>query len=266
MGFIFYLERWYRNQARRNWRLINLSKKIIIVTGAGGAIGSAATRQFTSFGANVVAVDIDDTSITDAFADNDSVLPVQSDVTEPDGILAAVTAAKDRWGRIDGLFSNAGTEGALSRIVDYPVDAFDRLVKLNIRAVFLGLKFILPELQTGGAIVNMSSALGIQGAVDVGPYVASKHAVIGLTRSAAMEAGERNIRVNAVCPGPIESRMVRAHEAFTFEGRDETFADHLPLRRNGTPNEVAALVAFLLSDEAGYITGSAYPIDGGLTT
>lgn len=138
--------------------MINLNNKIIIVTGAGGAIGSAATRQFTSFGANVLAVDIDDTSITNTFADNDSVLPVQSDVTEPDGILATVSAAKDRWGRIDGLFSNAGTEGALSRIVDYPVDLFDRLVKLNIRAVFLGLKFVLPELQTGGAIVNMSSA------------------------------------------------------------------------------------------------------------
>lgn len=245
--------------------MANLRGKIIIVTGAAGAIGAAAAHRFVLDGARVVAVDLAGDALASAFADNDSVLPVEADVTEPDGVNRYVEATKDRWGRIDGLFSNAGNEGALAPLVDYPLKAFDDLMKLNVRAVFLGLKHVLPELGNGGAVVNMASALGTTGAVDVGPYVASKHAVIGLTRSAALEVGERGIRVNAVCPGPIESRMVRAHEAFTFAGTDESFADHVPLRRHGTPDEVASLVGYLLSDEAAYITGSAHHIDGGLT-
>ena len=249
--------------------------RVAIVTGAAGGIGLAACARFASEGASVVAVDLPsadlDAAVRAATEHGSAALAVGADVTSSDEVAGYVAAARDAFGRVDVLFNNAGIEGTLASTVDYPEDMWDRVIAVNLRGVWLGIKHGAPAIiaSGGGAIVNTASVAGLQGSRGLSAYVASKHAVGGLTKSAGLELAPLGVRVNAVCPAPIETRMMRSLEAsMRPDDADEarkTIAERLPMQRYGEPDEVAALVAFLASDDASYINAALYPIDGGST-
>jgi NAD(P)-dependent dehydrogenase (short-subunit alcohol dehydrogenase family) len=247
--------------------------KVAIITGAAGGIGRAAARRFASEGARVVLVDMDRAGLDDVAreiaAKDGDVLAITADVTVSAEVERYASEATRQFGGIDFFFNNAGIEGILSPLVDYPEEIFDQVIAVNLKGVWLGMKHVAPWIKArgGGAIVNTSSIAGLRGSQNMIAYVASKHAVIGMTRTAALELAPHGIRVNAICPSPIETRMMRALERGFYPDDPESVHARLaaaaPLRRYGTPEEVAALVAFLCSADASYLTGVAYTIDGG---
>jgi NAD(P)-dependent dehydrogenase (short-subunit alcohol dehydrogenase family) len=256
---------------------MDFTGQVALITGGGNGIGRAAAFAFAKRGAKVVVVDKDGTAAK-ATATADSILqqtgdamPVTADVTKSADVQAYVKAAMDTYGRIDCFFNNAGIEGKVCAIVDYDEALFDQLIGVNIKGVFLGLKYVMPVMikQGSGAIVNTASVAGVVGTPSLAPYVASKHAVIGLTKSAAGEVARAGVRVNAVCPGPVDTRMIHSLEAqidpSNPDGVGERYAANIPIGRYTTPDEVANMVLFLCSDLAASITGGQYVVDGGRT-
>ncbi len=246
---------------------MSFQQKNVIVTGAAGDLGSATVARLLAAGARVFAVDRNVEALADLAAKHagkgDLTTHVADVTVEADVAAYAKAAAKDR--PVDAFFNNAGIQIRAAPITETAVEDFDLVQTVNVRGLFLGLKHVLPVIADGGAVVNSSSALGLVGAPGVAAYSTSKHAIVGLTRVAALEQGARGVRVNAIAPGPIAGRMTFTLEDQVFQGNGQTFADGAPLRRHGTPDEVAALVMYLLSDDARYTTGSVHPIDGGFT-
>ena len=257
--------------------MARLEGKVAVITGATGGIGSTAAKIFADEGAKVALVDLNEAALQEVVNSigEDSASYTVADVTQPNQTQAYVDAAVNRWGGIDVLLANAGIEGTLSPISDYPIDVFDRVMAVNVRGVWLGIKYVVPVMRGrgGGSIVITSSTAGIGGSPEMSAYNTSKHAVIGLMRCAALESAPDGIRVNTVNPAPIETRMMRSIEEMrvaamddsrvTVEVTKQAVADRIPLERYGDPEEVARLMLFLAGDESSYCTGGVYMVDGG---
>jgi len=251
--------------------------KCAVVTGAAGTIGEASCRRLLEDGYRGLGVDRDATAadrLVKELDAGDAFRFCTADVSSERDVEDYVHEAVEQFDHIDAFFNNAGVEGAVSPIPTYPVDTFDQLISVNLRGVFLGLKHVMSVMGArGGAIVNTASIAGLVGFSGMSAYVASKHAVVGLTRVAALEGAALGIRVNAICPGPIDGRMMSSAEeqVATMMGLPDTTAAHaaftgmVPDGRYGQPNEVAQLVAYLLGPTSSYMTGAAVPIDGGWT-
>jgi NAD(P)-dependent dehydrogenase (short-subunit alcohol dehydrogenase family) len=247
--------------------------KVAVITGAAGGIGRAVAVRLASEGARVALVDVDAGALGvsgDAVKQaGGEAIAITADVTRSADVERYVKTTTDAFGGIDRFFNNAGILGAVAPLVDYPEDVFDRVIAVNVKGVWLGLKHVGPAIvaRGGGAIVNTASIAGLRGTPHLVAYTASKHAVVGLTRTASMELVRRGVRVNAICPAPIDTAMAaemeqkaRPNDPGAFHARMEAA---IPMRRYGTADEVAALVTFLLSDESSYVNGGIYPVDGG---
>jgi len=248
-----------------------LDGRVAVITGGSGGIGRAAAKRFVDEGASVLIVDLEERALrsaVDAIGGN-QISSICADVTSDDDTQRYVNTAVERYGRIDIYLANAGIEGNMKPIPDYPIDVFDRVIAVNVRGVWLGLKYVIPAMAKGGggSIVITSSTAGIHGYAGMSAYVTSKHAVIGMMRTAALECAPLKIRVNTVNPAPIETRMMRSIEEQVSPGHagqaKEQFQSALPLGRYGNPEEVADVMLFLASDQSSYCTGGVYMVDGG---
>lgn len=241
--------------------------RTVLVTGAAGEIGAATAALLASRGARVVAADLASADWSRLRVAVPDAAVVHADMTDEGSVAAMVAATLEAGGgRLHGFFNNAGVEGPIALIPDYAADDFRRVMAVNVEGVFLGLRHVMPAMLAAGAgaIVNTSSVAGLGGAPGMAGYVASKHAVLGLTRVAALEGAAKGVRVNSVHPGPITGRMMGSID--TGAGSEEARrATAIPQQRYGRPEEVAAVVAFLLSDAAAYVNGAAYTVDGALT-
>jgi NAD(P)-dependent dehydrogenase (short-subunit alcohol dehydrogenase family) len=254
---------------------MDFTGKVALVTGGGNGIGRAACVGFARHGAKVVAVDRD-SAAAEATAgiirqSGGEALAVTADVTKSQDVKAYVKAAIDKYGRIDCFFNNAGIEGKVAPTAEYDEAVFDAVIGVNVKGVFLGLRHVIPEMirQGGGSIVNTASVAGLVGTPGMPAYVASKHAVIGLTKTAAGEVARQGIRVNAVCPGPVDTRMIHALEQQLSPGDPASIAAKyqatLPTGRYSTVEEIANMVLFLCSDLASNTTGGQFVVDSGRT-
>lgn len=247
--------------------------KTAVVTGAAGGIGRATALELARHGANVLLVDIQE-KVTETAAEvattGVEAEGIVADVSTTEGTDAYVGRAVERWGSIDLFHNNAALEGPFGPIHEYDIDTFDRLVAVNLRGVFLGLRAVIPIMikQGGGRIVNTSSIASWVGFANLAAYTATKHAVMGLTRAAATEVAPLGIRLNAVSPGVIATDFTRRVEAQLAEPGDETkgagaFEASVPIGRYGEAEEVAKIVRVLLSDDASYAQGVNWLVDGG---
>lgn len=250
-----------------------LENKIAIITGGAAGIGLATAKRFVAEGAKVMLVDVQAEALASAVADlGDDVAAFHvADVSQEEDVKAYVAQTIERYGRIDVFFNNAGIEGDVSYLTDYSLDIFDKVMAVNVRGVWLGLKYVISEmLKTGGgSIICTSSLAGLKGSSRLSPYSASKHAVVGMMKSVALEYASKNIRVNTINPAPIATRMIASIESGFAPGSEDTVKEKMkasvPMRRYGSPEEVADLVLFLASDESSYTSGTCFPIDGGMS-
>lgn len=252
---------------------MNFQEKVAIVTGAGGGIGRAVTLALAQAGAKVTVVDLSEREGQEtAHLVNDGggeAIFVRADVSQVQDVAGYVTSTLQSWGRIDVFMNNAGWQGPVTPLVEMEDELFDRVMAINVRGAYLGLKHVLPVMidQCRGAVVNVGSLGSYIGTRNLATYAASKHAVLGLTRSVAMEVARKGIRVNAVCPGPVDTPMIRAIEAGQAPGRTEELrrqrASSIPDGRYAQPEEVANLMLYLASDLASHITGQGMQINGG---
>lgn len=253
--------------------MTRLAGKVAVITGGAGGIGKAAGKLFAAEGACVLLADMDEGALKDACLEisSNSVSYFVMNVTRAEDNQSMIDTAVERYGGVDILIANAGIEGDVSSIVDYDEARFDQVIAVNVKGPFLGLKAAIPAISKrgGGSIVITSSVAGVNGAARVAPYVTSKHAVIGMMKTAALECAPHNIRVNTVNPSPVETRMMRSLENGFAPGSAEAIKDkmkaNIPLGRYGEPEDIAKLMLFLASDDSAFITGSVYMADGGST-
>jgi NAD(P)-dependent dehydrogenase (short-subunit alcohol dehydrogenase family) len=243
--------------------------KVALVTGAASGIGRATALAFAARGAKVVAADLDSDGARAVASEigkaGGEAISVKADVSREDDVAAMVGAAVSSYGRIDCAFNNAGIGGGFKPLHEFDLAEFDRVIAVNLTSVFLCMKHEIPVMagQRGGAIVNNASVAGVRGAAKLGPYVASKHGVVGLTKTAALEYAAAGIRVNAVCPGWTDTGIIKALN----DDPDlmKKYVSRVPVRRLGRPEEVASAVLWLCSDAASFAVGQIMVLDGGMS-
>ncbi|UQA54878.1 SDR family oxidoreductase [Polyangium aurulentum] len=244
--------------------------KVAFVTGAGSGIGRAAALAFAREGAKVVVADLSEQNSQETVrlieALGGRALAVRCDVTRAEDVKAALDRTIETFGRLDVAFNNAGSEQPVTATADLTEEEWDRIVRVNLGGVFLCMKYEIPLMlaQGGGAIVNTSSGAGVKGFKGQAAYAAAKHGVVGLTKSAALDYAPQNIRINAVCPGIIDTPMMDRFSGGTAEGRERVISQE-PIGRMGRPEEIANAVVWLCSDAAPFVIGHAMVIDGGQT-
>ncbi|MEK5442532.1 SDR family NAD(P)-dependent oxidoreductase [Fredinandcohnia sp. FSL W7-1320] len=248
---------------------MRLKDKVAIITGAGSGIGKASAERFIKEGAKVVLADINEEAITVLRKQlGPDVIAIQTDVSNPAAVQNLVNLTIDRFEKIDILFSNAGIEYPAT-VLDIEPDEWDHVISVNLKSVYLCAKYVLPHMidRGGGAIVNTASQLGLVGYPNFAVYNAAKGGVINLTRNLALDYAKHNIRVNAVCPGPIDTPHIeRQVEGLPDDEKQKVYKDIsnlVPLGRLGKAEEIANGVLFLASDEASFVTGTTFVIDGG---
>jgi NAD(P)-dependent dehydrogenase (short-subunit alcohol dehydrogenase family) len=248
----------------------SLDGKVAFVTGAASGIGRVTALAFAREGASIVVADIDQQGNQDTASmiedRGGQALAVSCDVTSGEDVQAALTKTVERFGRLDYVFNNAGAEQQPKPTADITEEEWDRIITINLRSVFLCLKYQIPLMlqHGGGAIVNTSSGAGIKVFGRGAAYAAAKHGVVGLTKDAALDYAASNIRINAICPGIIDTEMMDRFTGGTPEERDRVIAQE-PIGRMGKPEEIAAAVVWLCSDAASFVTGHALVADGGQT-
>jgi NAD(P)-dependent dehydrogenase (short-subunit alcohol dehydrogenase family) len=247
-----------------------LENKVAIITGGAGSIGKTTAKLFLEEGAKVLLVDLNEDSLKKIVSElgSKNIAYCVADVSKAVEVEHYVNEAVKLFGKIDVFFNNAGIEGVVKPIVDYPEDVFDKVISVNVKGIWLGNKYALPKMNEGGSIIMTSSVAGLLGFAGLGAYVTSKHAVVGIMRTTAIEAAPQKIRVNSVHPAPVNNRMMRSIEEGASAGHGEEvkkqFEASIPLKRYAEPIEIAKLVLFLASDNSQYITGTTQVIDGGM--
>jgi NAD(P)-dependent dehydrogenase (short-subunit alcohol dehydrogenase family) len=252
-----------------------LENKVIVITGAGMGLGLAAAKEAAKQGALLSLVDYNEKALNEAKQGlskeypETKVITIVADVSKEEEVKKYVDETIKAFGRIDGFYNNAGIEGKQAPMTDYDINIFKKVIDINLMGVFYGMRYIIPVMkqQKYGRIVNVASVGGIRGVLNQTPYVASKHAVSGMTKNAALEYGRDGISTNAIAPGAILTPMVA--EAFRQVNPDDPKAAEMdyakanPTKRLGIPEEVAKVVVFLLSEDASYVNGQTIAIDGG---
>ncbi len=249
---------------------IGFERKVAFVTGASSGIGRATALAFARAGASVAAVDIDGGGAAATARQIDELggraLPLTCDVSSEADVEAAVKATTDEFGRLDAAFNNAGIEQPVAALADITASEFERLVAINLRGVFLCMQSQVPAMLAGdgGTIVNTASGAGVVGIAGQAAYCASKFGVVGMTKAAALDYAAMGVRVNAVCPGIVETPMMDRFTGGTEEGRARVVAQE-PIGRMGSPDEIADAVLWLSSDSSSFVVGHALVVDGGQT-
>lgn len=247
-----------------------LENKVAIITGGSGSIGKITAKLFLEEGAKVLLVDLSETELKKAVSElnTENVKYCIADVSKSVDVERYINEAVKLFGNIDVFFNNAGIEGVVKPLVDYPEDVFDKVLAVNVKGIWLGNKYALPKMNKGGSIIMTSSVAGIVGFAGLSAYVTSKHAVVGIMRTTALEAAPLKIRVNSVHPSPVNNRMMRSIEEGASVGHADTvkkqFEASIPLGRYAEPIEIAQLVLFLAGDDSRFITGTTQVIDGGM--
>lgn len=249
-----------------------LKDKIALITGAAGSIGAATARRFVAEGARVVVSDLEGDALRRVAAElgEDRCAPAPADVTDSAQVRDAVALAVERFGGLDVVFVNAGIFGEVNAITDYDERTFDRVMAVNVKGPFLVCKHALAAMRPHGSIILNSSVVGLTSDPQICGYATSKHALVGLMRTAAKEAAPRGIRVNTLHPGPVDNAFQHRIET-TATGQADTraaaeiFEQMIPLGRHAAPDEVAAAVLYLASDESAFLTGATIPLDGGMS-
>lgn len=247
-----------------------LENKVAIITGGAGSIGKITAKLFLEEGAKVFLVDVNEQELKSVGEELEGsrIKYCVADVSKSEDVQHYVNEAVKEFGKIDIFFNNAGIEGVVKPLIDYPDEIFDKIMAINVRGMWLGNKYVLPQMNDGGSIIMTSSVAGIVGFAGLGAYVTSKHAVVGIMRVSAIEAAHRKIRVNSVHPSPVNNRMMRSIEEGASAGHAEQvkkqFEASIPMGRYAEPIEIAKLVEFLASDDSQFITGTTQVIDGGL--
>lgn len=250
-----------------------LEGKIAFITGATGAIGATTARLMLAEGARVFVTDLDKEAVDALVADlGKGAAGAVCDVTDEASVASAMEGCIGKFGGMNVVHANAGIEGTFAPMVDQSVEDFDRVIAVNLRGVFVTLKHGGRTLVAGGggSMIAMSSVAGLVGSAGLSPYVATKHGVVGLMRTAALELGPQGVRVNSVHPGPVDNRMMRSIENMASpespEAVKEGFEHMVPMGRYAQNEDIAKMVAFLASDESSYCNGSRFVVDGGFTT
>jgi len=248
----------------------NFTGKVAFVTGAGGGIGRATALAFARARSHVAVADVSEPNLRETASLIEELggraLGVRCDVTRAEEVKGALDRTIEAFGRLDFAFNNAGVEQPIKPVAELTEAQWDRIVDIDLRSVFLCMKYEIPLLlkQGGGAIVNTSSGAGVKGIAGQAAYCAAKFGIVGLTKAAALDYAASNLRINAVCPGIIETPMMDRFSGSTPEGRERVIAQE-PVGRMGKPEEIAAAVVWLCSDAAAFVVGHALVVDGGQT-